>query len=100
MQFINTLDGETEFERAATFAKQATTAKRGFFLKKGIAEEEMGRFIQQIEKKEKDEEVGNVSVKDNLDRKINVSEDDINLIDKIMPNKTEEEKKENEGRGT
>ena len=38
MEYVNTLDGENEFERAATFAKQASTAKSGFFLKKEIAE--------------------------------------------------------------
>lgn len=39
MEFINTLDGKDEFERSVTFAKQAATVKKGFFLKKEFAEE-------------------------------------------------------------
>jgi len=39
IDYIDTFEGETEFEKAAVFAKQAATAKRGFFLKKEFAEQ-------------------------------------------------------------
>jgi len=36
--FVNKLDGNDEFERAVTFARDASTVKKGFFLKKEFAE--------------------------------------------------------------
>jgi len=36
--FVDTLNGDTEFDRAATFAKQAASTTSGYFLKKDIAE--------------------------------------------------------------
>ena len=36
IKFIDKLDGRDEFEKAVTFVKEATTIKRGFFLKKEL----------------------------------------------------------------
>ncbi len=39
LDFINTFDGDDEFERAVNFAKKATTVDSGFFLKRELAEQ-------------------------------------------------------------
>jgi sulfur relay (sulfurtransferase) DsrF/TusC family protein len=69
MGFVDTLEGSNEFERAVTFAKQAATARRGFFLKK--------EFAEQILKKRKPDNVlkhMNVSSVDELLKKHDVTE--------------------------
>jgi hypothetical protein len=38
IKFINELDGKDEFEKATNFAKKAVRVKKGFFLKKDLAE--------------------------------------------------------------
>jgi len=39
LEYVNTFDGKDEFEKSVSFAKQATTVKGGFFLKKDFAEQ-------------------------------------------------------------
>lgn len=39
LEYVDTLEGDNEFEKAVTFAKKATTVSSGFFLKKEFAQE-------------------------------------------------------------